>query len=683
VTFWNGPVGTGTNLGSGTVNSSGVATITTSALPLGTLTINAVYSNGVNTNYLPSAPQSLTQIVRRATTMAFSPFVAPNNSFGAPLNYQVSVTPTTAAGTPTGTLTISEIVGSVTTPLASSGYAGGTISILVPTLSVGTHTLVLDYSGDATFAPNSKTITQTIVTTATTTTLDPVSPAFYGETVTFTATVTSPPAVDPTIGTVTFRDTYNGVTTTLATVTLSGTNVAQFTTTETQLKAGSHSIVAIYNNVGNPDYASSAPSAARIQVINKATTQTVLDPLSDSSFGNAVTFHATVSVTSPGSPGVLPGGTVTFRSTTIININSIPTPVTVVLGSATVNASGIATLTVSGTALAVTPPDHTITATYNGFAPNFAASAASAGLTQTINKADVNIGVTTSAASGTLTFGKAVTFTAVLSNASGGSPGAPLGTVQFWDGPVGSGTLLKSVTLVAINANSSKAVFVTTATQLSASSHDINVAYLGDAKHAATTQSLTYDMNQATTVTKLTSSPQFWPLNGVTTFIATVSANSGGTPGFPKGTVVFTIDGVPQAPVTLVNGKATKTFTFTTSTDHTVSADYLPVQNFADSSAAPQTQLVRKASTIGFTSVSTVTGVNVTATVTSGATGTVSFYENGVFLGSATIVNGVAKTSLVIGTGTHNITAVYSGDANFNPASITKAISGKLIGRLV
>jgi hypothetical protein len=107
------------------------------------------------------------------------------------------------------------------------------------------------------------------------------------------------------------------------------------------------------------------------------------------------------------------------------------------------------------------------------------------------------------------------------------------------------------------------------------------------------------------------------------------------------------------------------------------------VQNFADSSAAPQTQLVRKASTIGFTSVSTVTGVNVTATVTSGATGTVSFYENGVFLGSATIVNGVAKTSLVIGTGTHNITAVYSGDANFNPASITKAISGKLIGRLV
>src|SRR5207249_330674 len=97
--------------------------------------------------------------------------------------------------------------------------------------------------------------------------------------------------------------------------------------------------------------------------------------------------------------------------------------------------------------------------------------------TQVVSKAATSVAVTPSAPSGTLTFGHTVTFTAIVSIVSG-SPGAPIGTVSFWDGPVGTGTLLRSgVALVTISSTSARAVFTTTATQLSATTHTITAGY--------------------------------------------------------------------------------------------------------------------------------------------------------------------------------------------------------------
>jgi hypothetical protein len=62
--------------------------------------------------------------------------------------------------------------------------------------------------------------------------------------------------------------------------------------------------------------------------------------------------------------------------------------------------------------------------------------------------------------------------------------------------------------------------------------------------------------------------------------------------------------------------------------------------------------------------------VSLSATVPAGATGTVTFYEGTTALGTVTI-SGTTAT-LVISTlapGSHTITAVYSGDANFSPAT--------------
>jgi hypothetical protein len=155
--------------------------------------------------------------------------------------------------------------------------------------------------------------------------------------------------------------------------------------------------------------------------------------------------------------------------------------------------------------------------------------------------------------------------------------------------------------------------------------------------------------------------------------------------------VTFNVDGNPTS-VPVVNGKATLTLVqpFTTQGNHTVTATYdpttAPAQNF-ESSSTSQTQNVRNATTLSMTSVSGTNGVRITAKVTGAGgtpTGTVGFYENGILIGSAILVNGVATSPLLnLASGTHTITAVYSGDVNFNPATKTQAVAGKTVGRLV
>ena len=54
------------------------------------------------------------------------------------------------------------------------------------------------------------------------------------------------------------------------------------------------------------------------------------------------------------------------------------------------------------------------------------------------------------------------------------------------------------------------------------------------------------------------------------------------------------------------------------------------------------------------------------ATVSSGATGSVSFYDGSVFLGQASVTGGVATLSVTtLNVGVHTITATYNGDATY------------------
>jgi len=176
------------------------------------------------------------------------------------------------------------------------------------------------------------------------------NPSTYGQSVTFTATIS--PSV-PDGETVTF---YDGGTT-IGTGSTSG-GVATFTTSA--LAVGGHSITSNYP--GDSNYSAST-SSTLTQTVNQVSTTTALaSSLNPSVIGSSVTFTATIS------PSVPDGETVTFYDGGTA------------IGSGT-TSGGKAPCTT--TALAV--GSHSVTATYVGDAND--SSSASSALTQTVNPA--------------------------------------------------------------------------------------------------------------------------------------------------------------------------------------------------------------------------------------------------------------------------------------------------------
>jgi hypothetical protein len=178
------------------------------------------------------------------------------------------------------------------------------------------------------------------------------NPSIKGQTVTFTAVVTSVLGAPPNGETVTFLE----GTKVLGTGALSGGSASFSTST---LFLGTNVIRAAYG--GDANFASSKSNAVT-QVVNKAATTTALaSSVNPSTFGQSVTFTATVK---PQFSGTVTGS-VTFYDGTIA------------LKTAYLSG-GVAKFTTS----ALTAGSHTITATYNG-STNFDGS--SAALTQKVN----------------------------------------------------------------------------------------------------------------------------------------------------------------------------------------------------------------------------------------------------------------------------------------------------------
>jgi autotransporter-associated beta strand protein len=373
--------------------------------------------------------------------------------FGQPVTFTATVTSATrpAPAPPTGTVTFLDGTNTLgTASLNTSGVA--TFSPTTP-LSVGTHTITAMYSGDSNFAASTSiALMQTVNMAATTTTLaSSANPAVFGQSVTFTASVTptAPGAGTPT-GTVTFEEGTN----TLGTASLSASGTATFS--PTTLAVGTHSITAVYS--GDSNFATST-STALAQIINPAGTATVrLAPsVNPSVFGQSISFTATITPNSGfQGPPPAPTGTVQFQ----IDGANFGGPVTLNNGVA---ASGsISTLSVGS---------HTITAIYSGDS-NFSMSTAV--LTQTVNRANtLTTLVPPSASSGA---GLPLTFTAMVQALPPGA-GTPTGTVTFQDGTTTLGT--------ASLGSTGSASFTTVA--LSAGNHSITAVYNGDSNFSLST----------------------------------------------------------------------------------------------------------------------------------------------------------------------------------------------------
>ncbi|MBI5216620.1 MAG: Ig-like domain repeat protein [Ignavibacteriae bacterium] len=615
VEFFNGTTSLGTaNL------SNGSASISTSSLPGGNNSITAVYSGDAQFNSSTSATHTHV-VIRAASSTTLSS--APNPSvFGQ----SVSLTATLSPGNASGTVEFFEGTTSLGTATLNSGVA----TLNISSISVGNHSLKARYGGDSDFDTSTSAIHVHTVNKANTTTSvqSNVNPSVFGQSVTFTATVTasSPGAGTPT-GSVEF---FDGATS-LGTATLSGGTGSVSTSS---LSTGSHSITVVYNSDGNFNTSS---SSSLIQTVNKANSSTsVQSSVNPSVFGQSVTFTATISASSPGAG--TPSGSVEFFD----GATSLGT-VTLSSGSASVSTSSLST------------GSHSITVVFNGDG-NFNTSTSSA-LNQTVSKANTATSLVSN--QNPSVFGQSVTFTATVTATSPGA-GTPTGSVEFFDGVTSLGTSTLSGGSASLSTST-----------LSTSSHSITAVYSSDVNfNASTSPALTQTVNRASSTSSVSSNLNPSVYGQSVTFTATVS------PSTATGSMEFFVDNVSIGTGSITAGSASLSTSLLTAGSHAVRAQYGGDVNYEPSVSSNITQTVNQAPTTTSISAPTITynanGI-VTVTVSSGVgtpTGNVSLSVDGGSAMTQSLVNGSTTFTLTSpSAGDHSLSTTFSAQGNYDASS--------------
>lgn len=533
VQFYNGSVG----IGSGTL-ANGKTSISVSSLPAGSDSITATYQG--STTFASSTSAPVNQVVNGISTSTGLTSSLNPSGYGQLVTLTATVSST--AGTPTGSINFyngSAMIGSGT-------LSGGKTSISTSSLPAGSDSITAAYQGSAAFAASASAPVNQVVNAATTSTglTSSLNPAGTGQSITFTASVTSQYG-GATTGSVTFSSGSQ----TLGTASLSGGAAALSTSFSSE---GTYSITGHYNGDSNNVASTSAPLSQKIIAF---TTTSLTSSLNPSTAGQSITFTAKVTSNSATPPN---GETVTFYSGSAA------------LGSGALRG-GVASLITSSLSAGI----HSITASYAGDA-NFAAST-SAALRQIVNSTSKSATSTTIASSlNPSIYGQNVTWTATV-KASGSVP--PTGKVNFvWSG--------YNIGTAALNASG---VATLTRSKLNADTYPLTAVYVGDANNLGSTSSvLSQVITLATSAAALTSSPNPSGSGVFVTFTATITS-----PTFtPTGPVTFTAGKTVLGTAELSGGKAK----FTTSTlaagSTKVTATYAGDSNVTGSSAAV-TQVVQ------------------------------------------------------------------------------------------
>jgi unsaturated chondroitin disaccharide hydrolase len=183
-------------------------------------------------------------------------------------------------------------------------------------------------------------------------------------------------------------------------------------------------------------------------------------------------------------------------------------------------------------------------------------------------------------------------------------------------------------------------------------------------------------ISSAPTSTTLVSSANPSVFGQAVTFTAAVRPATSGT---PTGTVTFMNGTAALGTATLSANTASFTTTTLAALSHSIHAVYGGDANFAASSSPILTQTVTKAATsivVTSSPSSSRFGQPVTfyatmkSTTSATPTGSVTFKDGVTILGSGTLTLGKAKfTTLKLAVGSHSITVVYAGSANFNAST--------------
>jgi hypothetical protein len=194
-------------------------------------------------------------------------------------------------------------VSTIPSPCLSDNKGNFSCSFTVPSITPGSYT-VSDSDPQGTTASATFTVTKASTTV---TLVSSLNPSVFGQSVTFTATVSAvAPATGTPTGTVLFNDSDSGIT--IGTGTLNASGQANISTSK--LSGGSHNITANYT--GDTNFTANASSILK-QVVSP-TSPAVTTALNQSTITLGGSVNDTVTVT--GVPGITPTGTVYFNVST-------------------------------------------------------------------------------------------------------------------------------------------------------------------------------------------------------------------------------------------------------------------------------------------------------------------------------------------------------------------------------
>jgi hypothetical protein len=452
----------GTPLG-GPVNLSGGSATVNDALGAGTYTISAAYSG--DTNFASSNGSTTQNVGQDATTTTLVSNPDPSIQHQV-VTFTATVSPNApGSGTPTGLVTFTTDGGATT--LGSAGLSptadGTQASIQLANLPLGDTLVTATYAGDQNFTGSASAADDQSVQPAppvvdTTTTLtSSEQPSVYGQSVTFTATVSAASGPNTPAGTVQFS--VDGANLGGA-VQLDANGVASSPPIAT-LAAGGHAVIAAYSGDDTAGQFGFNPSGQVItQRVRQAVTTVSGSPSANPDpYGQAETFSVQVSAVAPGAG--TPTGQVQFS-----------------LDGATLGAS--MNLDGNGDASAgpvngLAPGTHTVAYVTSGDA-NFLGTNGS--FTLTVSKIPTQTALQLSP--NPVVFGQPETMTATVTHSTG--PGTPTGTMTFKDGST-------TLTTVPVTGSAGSATASFTTSTLAAGSHAITATYSGDTSFAGSSSS--------------------------------------------------------------------------------------------------------------------------------------------------------------------------------------------------
>jgi uncharacterized repeat protein (TIGR01451 family) len=482
-------------------------------------------------------------------------------------SYTISVS-NEGAGATSGTVTVTDVLpaGLSATAISGTGWsctlatltctrsdvlaAGGSYPPITVTVNVAqnaassvTNVASVSGGGEQNTANDQASDVTSIGAAATTTVLQSsANPSAFGQSVTFTATVTSSGAAVSSGQVKFFSGTACAGTELKAATTVDADG--KVTYTPSSLTVGTHDITACY--LGGTGLATS--NGSLVQTVNKAaTTMVVGTSKATSYFGESVTFTATISVTSPGAGS--PTGTVRFYDGGACNADGTGTGTQVGTGVIT---NGVATAAVTS----LSAGSHTINGCYGGDgsfdgSADDVAQSVTAAVTQTV----------TASSPDPSAFGASVTFSATVSVKVGFGAGTPSGSVAFI---LGGTCASPTNTLGSDNLSSGVASISITSPLLtvSGSPHAIVACYTpANGNFAASQGSDSHTVTAAATNIGVTVSPNSQQYSDLVDLEATVTpvTLNGAT---ISGTVQFSIGGNNVGTAQTVNtstGKATLT----------------------------------------------------------------------------------------------------------------------------